>query len=146
MLFPVASARAYDCVEKHCTKMSSCAEAHHHFSVCGESERDTDSDGILCENVCGTSLDDYRQRHAVDPAVPLIARATRLLQPFMAMGSIRCRTSTGTACNSAPPNLRNSVAPDMRSREEARFYLSSCGVRSLDRDGDGVPCESQCGG
>lgn len=30
--------------------------------------------------------------------------------------------------------------------EEARFYLTQCGVSSLDCDKDGVPCESICGG
>src|SRR3989344_92064 len=32
----------------------------------------------------------------------------------------------------------------MSSCAEAQFYLSSCGVSSLDRDGDGVPCETLC--
>lgn len=32
----------------------------------------------------------------------------------------------------------------MRSCAEARFYLNQCGVRRLDRDRDGVPCESLC--
>ncbi len=34
----------------------------------------------------------------------------------------------------------------MTSCEEAKFYLNVCGVKSLDRDGDGVPCERLCGG
>lgn len=33
----------------------------------------------------------------------------------------------------------------MVSCEEARFYLQRCGVRSLDGNGDGVPCEALCG-
>jgi len=33
----------------------------------------------------------------------------------------------------------------MRSCEEARFYLTQCGVRRLDRDKDGIPCEKICG-
>jgi len=33
---------------------------------------------------------------------------------------------------------------EMASCEEARFYLIRCGVKSLDRDGDGTPCESLC--
>ncbi|QIW15836.1 nuclease [Pasteurellaceae bacterium RH1A] len=34
----------------------------------------------------------------------------------------------------------------MNSCEEARFHLTQCGVKSLDRDKDGIPCESICGG
>lgn len=33
---------------------------------------------------------------------------------------------------------------DMDSCDEARFYLNSCGISRLDRDHDGVPCESLC--
>lgn len=33
---------------------------------------------------------------------------------------------------------------EMRSCAEARFYLNQCGVNRLDRDNDGVPCESIC--
>lgn len=32
----------------------------------------------------------------------------------------------------------------MTSCEEAKFYLRTCGVYRLDRDGDGIPCESIC--
>lgn len=32
----------------------------------------------------------------------------------------------------------------MLSCDEAMAYLTQCGVSSLDRDGDGVPCESLC--
>ena len=32
----------------------------------------------------------------------------------------------------------------MTSCDEARFHLTRCGLRKLDRDGDGVPCESLC--
>ncbi|MCT8650346.1 excalibur calcium-binding domain-containing protein [Glaesserella parasuis] len=34
----------------------------------------------------------------------------------------------------------------MNSCEEARFHLTQCGVSSLDRDKDVIPCESLCGG
>ncbi|WP_367180753.1 excalibur calcium-binding domain-containing protein [uncultured Parasphingopyxis sp.] len=33
----------------------------------------------------------------------------------------------------------------MRSCREAQFYYRQCGVRRLDGDRDGVPCESLCG-
>jgi endonuclease YncB( thermonuclease family) len=33
---------------------------------------------------------------------------------------------------------------EMISCEEAMFFLKDCGLSSLDRDGDGIPCESLC--
>ena len=33
---------------------------------------------------------------------------------------------------------------EMTSCDEAKFYLAQCGLSGLDRDGDGVPCESIC--
>ena len=33
---------------------------------------------------------------------------------------------------------------EMASCEEARFYLTQCGLTRLDGDGDGTPCESLC--
>lgn len=33
----------------------------------------------------------------------------------------------------------------MSSCSEARFYLQQCGISSLDRDRDGIPCENVCG-
>jgi len=33
---------------------------------------------------------------------------------------------------------------EMSSCEEAKYYLAQCGVKSLDGNGDGVPCESLC--
>ncbi|MFM9913668.1 MAG: thermonuclease family protein [Methylophilaceae bacterium] len=35
---------------------------------------------------------------------------------------------------------------EMTSCEEARYALAQCGVKTLDGDGDGVPCEKLCGG
>lgn len=34
----------------------------------------------------------------------------------------------------------------MTSCDEAKHYLNDCGVHKLDKDGDGVPCESLCKG
>lgn len=34
----------------------------------------------------------------------------------------------------------------MTSCEEAKFYLTQCGVKSLDGNGDGTPCDSLCSG
>jgi hypothetical protein len=35
---------------------------------------------------------------------------------------------------------------EMNSCEEAEFYYQQCGLSRLDRDNDGIPCESICGG
>lgn len=32
----------------------------------------------------------------------------------------------------------------MTSCAEAKFYLEECGVSTLDKDKDGIPCESLC--
>jgi hypothetical protein len=32
----------------------------------------------------------------------------------------------------------------MSSCGEAMFFLKNCGLSNLDRDGDGIPCESLC--
>jgi len=34
----------------------------------------------------------------------------------------------------------------MTSCEEAMFYLQQCGLKRLDRDKDGIPCERICKG
>ena len=36
------------------------------------------------------------------------------------------------------------LCKDMATCEEARFYLTTCGLKRLDHDSDGVPCESLC--
>jgi endonuclease YncB( thermonuclease family) len=36
------------------------------------------------------------------------------------------------------------LCKEMSNCEEARFYLTECGVSKLDRNHDGVPCESLC--
>jgi endonuclease YncB( thermonuclease family) len=34
----------------------------------------------------------------------------------------------------------------MRDCEEAKFYLNTCGLKTIDGDGDGTPCEKLCSG
>ncbi len=49
--------------------------------------------------------------------------------------------------NTGPLKCENKTrCGQMRSCEEARFYLNSCGLHRLDADSDGIPCESICGG
>jgi endonuclease YncB( thermonuclease family) len=48
------------------------------------------------------------------------------------------QANAGTNCG------KRKYCSDMVSCEEAKYYLTQCGVRSLDSDGDGVPCENLC--
>lgn len=52
--------------------------------------------------------------------------------PTTAIKNVDAQCGTKTKCG------------EMTSCDEARFYLNSCGLTRLDRDHDGVPCESLC--
>ena len=138
-------ARAYDCAEKYCTTMDSCAEAHHHFAVCGEAERDADNDGIPCENVCGKTLEEYRRLRGAG-APQLMQTPSQFVDPAPEPRTNEQGMAPPSAVPAAMQCGGKRTCGQMQSCEEARFYLASCGVRSLDRDGDGVPCETLCGG
>lgn len=47
-------------------------------------------------------------------------------------------TNSGFTCGG------KTVCREMSSCAEARFYLEQCGLTRLDRDRDGIPCESIC--
>jgi len=52
--------------------------------------------------------------------------------PAPAAGTYECGTKT--------------YCTQMESCEEAQYFLNTCGLDALDRDDDGIPCESLCGG
>ena len=60
---------------------------------------------------------------------------------------VRASTSEG-ARNSASAGAfacaGKRFCTQMASCEEARHYLTACGMTKLDRDGDGIPCEALC--
>lgn len=120
-----SGALAQSCSDRlYCSEMRSCAEADFHFRQCRETERDADNDGIPCENICGDTMAIYLQRRGAGG--PSGAGLLSVPQPAeVACGSKR-------------------TCGQMVTCEEARAYLTQCGVRSLDRDGDGTPCESIC--
>lgn len=43
--------------KKHCSQMSSCAEARHYLSVCGLKYLDGDGDGAPCEKLCAPNAE-----------------------------------------------------------------------------------------
>jgi endonuclease YncB( thermonuclease family) len=50
-----------------------------------------------------------------------------------------------SADHAAMPGCGNKKrCSEMSSCDEAKYYLTQCGVKSLDGDGDGTPCESLC--
>ncbi len=63
----------------------------------------------------------------------LILTALCLLSPLLS-------AKEKYSCDDPIPYCKN-----MRSCEQAKFYLNQCGVSRLDRDNDGVPCENICG-
>jgi Staphylococcal nuclease homologue/Excalibur calcium-binding domain len=71
---------------------------------------------------------EYRHGGRADP--PAGSRSSQALAKAKASGSHQCGAKR--YCN------------EMASCEEARFYLTQCGLTRLDSDGDGVPCESLC--
>ncbi len=74
---------------------------------------------------------DWRVLHPPIPGLP----ATTEIRPFQqSLGS-----PSGTGCG------KKRYCSQMRSCEEATFYLMNCGLLSLDGNGDGIPCESLCG-
>lgn len=64
-----------------------------------------------------------------------VASAPKVSAPAVAAG-----TSVPPTCGA------KRYCREMSSCEEARFFLTRCGLARLDGDGDGVPCESLCRG
>ena len=52
---PFLTAQTFSCTGKTCGQMRSCAEACHALTVCGDTARDRDRDGIPCETLCGNT-------------------------------------------------------------------------------------------
>jgi hypothetical protein len=112
-----------------CGDMTSCAEAVYFNQQCGLSDLDRDHDGIPCEKICGSDAGTMKQRLSAQPFVPA-ARTAQLLAEPPAQTNFTCEAKH--------------TCKQMTSCQEATFYLTSCGAGSLDRDGDGVPCEGLC--
>ncbi len=147
---------AFDCSGAKCGHLSSCTQATQELYVCGATERDGDSDGIPCEQQCGQDQNDYRKFLArnfpglvaafdnfargsggsPEPGASPVKRADPLMSPTTspaaASDTSRWQCGAKRRCG------------EMTSCDEARFYLTTCGVHSLDGDRDGVPCNSLC--
>ena len=54
-------------------------------------------------------------------------------------GTVPLETTFGFTCGG------KKFCSEMASCEEARHYFTQCGIKTLDGNGDGVPCEKLCG-
>jgi len=122
-----------DCSSKpYCKDVSSCAEAYYHLTQCGLTRLDRDRDGIPCEKTCGKTHATMQARIEVRPFNSVgsdVAAATSLLGPATA---IRAQCGSKRYCG------------EMLTCEEARYYLNTCGISSLDGNSDGIPCNGLC--
>ena len=77
---------------------------------------------------------------AATPATPPAAPAPATPAPATPVPAVSTPTASpqGWTCGA------KSTCGQMTSCEEAKFYLTQCGVKRLDGDGDGVPCASLC--
>ncbi|WP_025217073.1 excalibur calcium-binding domain-containing protein [Mannheimia varigena] len=89
------------------------------------------------------------------------SKATKLSEPVIKSSSSQKQANTSEKAEKAKKpketkkkNIEKSnsfqcggkrYCSQMNNCTEAKFYLRQCGVKSLDRDRDGVPCESICG-
>lgn len=145
ILFP-GHPLAFDCARIKCPKIKSCAEADYKFKVCGHGERDADEDGIPCEDLCGKDMATYAAR--VKAQTPGETPTDSVKKPpISALGLVGPAEAAEGKSNDATRQFTcagKRKCAQMLSCEEAKFYLASCGVASLDRDGDGVACNSLC--
>lgn len=144
-----ARATAFDCVELKCPQMSSCAEAHHRFKICGHTKRDADGDGIPCEDLCGKDMVTYQARVKAQsqPGGEDEGDTPSELPPGPALGLVEPSPGAPDHPANVAPKFScgtKRTCPQMLTCEEARFHLTFCGVTSLDRDRDGVPCNNLC--
>jgi hypothetical protein len=137
-----APASAFDCAPTECSVISSCAEARYKLYVCGHGERDSDNDGIPCENLCGKDTATFHARSVAQwpKALPFIETPKAKVLDVVPEAQASPVPPRAFAC------AGKRTCRQMDSCEEAQFYLRSCGVTSLDRDHDGRACNSLCGG
>lgn len=86
------------------------------------------------------------------------SKATKLSEPVIKSSSSQKQANTSEKAKKLKETKKKNIeksnsfqcggkryCSQMNNCTEAKFYLRQCGVKSLDRDRDGVPCESICG-
>ncbi len=83
---------------------------------------------------------DFMQRSSS----PVITNASILSTPATAPASFKPRTNSSAPAPSFRCDGRQHCS-QMRSYDEALFFLRNCPNTKMDGDGDGIPCERQFG-
>lgn len=121
----------------YCTDMAACSEAYYYFSICGLDDLDRDGDGVPCETLCGKTVSAMKTRIDAKPFIPAA--------PVNAIAGDGKAVSSFAPVDEAAFTCGKRTCGQMDTCEEATFHLEQCGVKSLDRDHDGTPCETLCG-
>lgn len=117
----------------YCKNVKSCSDAMFYLEVCGAGRLDRDRDGIPCENVCGQRL---------TPTLKAMKLKIRQQKPGTALGLISQPPSGGVKPDLTCGSKR--YCREMTSCKEATFHMTKCGLKSLDGDRDGKPCNRIC--
>jgi Excalibur calcium-binding domain len=131
----------------HCRDMATCAEAYYFLTVCGLRRLDADSDGIPCETICGKTLEQMQARIAAEPFARSLAKSIAPAPVGSNSGNGGLVPTSGRAESSYQPAFscgNKRTCKEMTSCDEAKFYLNKCGLKRLDGDGDGIPCNGLC--
>ncbi len=120
--------------KRYCRQMRTCAEARYHFEVCGLRRLDGDHDGIPCERLCGRTRAAYEHNSRA-------SRTPTYLEPSSSNAVPLMPSASGTPAFTCGGKR---YCREMSSCEEAIFYLQRCGLKRLDGNGDGIPCNRLC--
>ena len=140
---PAGETAAFDCAETSCKQIKTCAEAHYKLTICGHTKRDADGDGIPCEDICGKDTATYLARVKAQAPENDVADKSKPTSVFDLVTPAEAAENNAQSGNELKCQGKR-TCKQMESCEEAKFYLASCGVKSLDGDHDGVPCNALC--
>lgn len=130
--------------KRSCREMESCEEAIFNFQRCGLKSLAGNREGIPCVgSVCRQGTPGWEARLKLE---------SQRDQPWTSQGLTPALAGTATLVAPAAAARADSefdcvgkkYCKQMTSCKEARYRLTVCKDQSLDRDGDGVPCESIC--
>lgn len=111
-----------------CKDVINCKQALFELVVCGYQKSDADRDGVPCESVCGRTLTPVLKAMKNE----LRQKKRGILQGFIGMSPQTLKCGVKKYCR------------EMLSCKEAIFYMKKCGLKYLDGNNDGRPCNHLC--